>query len=180
MCRAKQALLRGMRPNSRQKINFHVCPTHCIFCNIWQLATIVSSHIPLHTRHGLQRHNTYPSSPASDTYDWESSTRMIEAQFQTQRARLSSIMSICTVEGAEDCEGLRIAHDKCLASIEDLLYQESILEQTLARQQHQHHHHHQQHHTLRSSRGRSIRQDYCGSNSYYMDQRRPSMAGMAM
>ncbi|RMZ76878.1 hypothetical protein DV738_g4659, partial [Chaetothyriales sp. CBS 135597] len=58
---------------------------------------------------------------------------MIEAQFQTQRAVLASIMSICTVEGVDECEGLSIAYTRCLQSVSQLLYQESVLEDTILR-----------------------------------------------
>lgn len=60
------------------------------------------------------------------------SAKTIDASFQTQRARLASILSICTVDGAEESEGLRIAHDRCLSSVTDLMKQKSTLQERAA------------------------------------------------
>lgn len=113
---------------------------------------------------------------------------MIEAQFTTQRARLASIMSICTVEGAEESEGLRVAHDRCLSTVKQLLYQERVLEDTLVRSI--------QSSQRSSSRNPSDRHSHsqsqsqytgqslsCGSantDCYYPRERRPSRVGIAM
>ena len=42
-------------------------------------------------------------------------------------------MSIATVDGAEQSEGLRVAHERCLGEVKQLLYQEKVLEQTIVR-----------------------------------------------
>jgi len=132
-CRAKCAILRGLRPSQQtQKPLRHVCSECCIYCDIWKLATLVYSRVP-----SPAAGNSPPSSPClsrspsiasnassispTDTLD---ALKSIEAAFQTQRSRLSSILSICTVEGAEESEGLRLAHDRCLTTILDLMEQE--------------------------------------------------------
>jgi hypothetical protein len=60
-----------------------------------------------------------------------SASRKIEAHLQTQRSRLSSILSICTVSGADEFGGLKMAHDRCAAAVEELLDQEEDLEEML-------------------------------------------------
>jgi hypothetical protein len=57
------------------------------------------------------------------------SVKAIQAAFQAQRARLASILSICTVDGADECDGLRLAHDRCLRSVTDLMNKERILQE---------------------------------------------------
>ena len=170
-CRAKQALLRGMKPNSQQQIVTKVCSRQCIFCDIWRLAEVVYTRIPLSQKYGTQqprRQSSRASSPTHrETYEWESSEKVIEYQFSQQRSRLSSIMSICTVEGAEESEGLHVAHSRCLQNIQSLLYQESVLESTLVR-------------SLQQAQRRPS--DTCGSmNSdyYYGRERRSSRVGLA-
>ncbi|KIX08661.1 uncharacterized protein Z518_03318 [Rhinocladiella mackenziei CBS 650.93] len=157
-CRAKPALLKGFRPflstqqevDATQKILSAACSTTCIYCDIWKLATLIASHVPLSTRYHLltgtpanSPHSSTPSSPVSPSpisrTTSQSTTyahvlcasKRIEAQFQTQRSRLSSILSICTVSGADETEGLRMAHDRCSAAVEDLLDQEEELEEAL-------------------------------------------------
>lgn len=158
-CRSKQALLRGIHPSPHQKIQCGVCTSRCIFCDIWKLATLVTTHVPLSSRYSttpsrLQRQSS------NQCYDYERSEQMIEAQFNTQRARLASIMSICTVDGAEQSDGLRMAHDRCLGTVKDLLYQEAVLEEAL----------------IRPAVDRSYvrRESNCGSH-YYNQGRRPSL-----
>lgn len=56
---------------------------------------------------------------------------MIEAALDKERSRLSSIMSICTVEGAVQSSGLQIAYENCLGNVKHLLYQEAVLEEAL-------------------------------------------------
>ncbi|KAK5044790.1 hypothetical protein LTR84_010446 [Exophiala bonariae] len=155
-CRTKVAILKGLRPmlstqaqvTATQKLLSCACTQDCIYCDIWKLATLIASHTGLATRYNLSTgtplnspHSSRPSSPvASSPVSVDSSTpyayiisasKKIEAQFQTQRSRLSSILSICTVSGADETEGLRMAHDRCSAAIEDLLDQEEELEEEL-------------------------------------------------
>jgi hypothetical protein len=126
-CPARKLLLRGCRPNVQtSQIAAGLCPTECIFCDIWQLASLVQSHTPLTPRSRSSLPNSRASSPSSDV---ERSLRSLEQQFQTQRARLASILSICVVDGAEESEGLRLAHDRCLGAVTSLLNQLAILEQ---------------------------------------------------
>lgn len=177
-CRAKQALLRGLRPQPGHKNACGVCSRRCIFCDIWQLAVLVYTRTPLSRTYGNTQPRRQQSSRASspthrETYEWEASERMIEAQFQTQRVRLASIMSICTVEGAEESEGLHVAFDRCLTSVQQLLYQERVLEDTLVR-------------SIQSSQRRpsdsQYTGQYCGSANpdyYYATERRTSRVGMA-
>jgi len=199
MCKSRTALLRGLRPSPKQTATY-TCTSNvedCIFCSIWQLASFVSSRISLMQRYPSCTKSDRCNSPLphsnsihheTDTYDWESSARVIEAHFQTVRTKLGSIMSICTVEGAEESEGLYIAYERCLNTIEDLVYQENVLEKTLIRQQQQQlqqqwewqiqQTQQREQHKLRSSKGRSINQ-VCGSATGW-EERRPSLAGLAM
>lgn len=167
--------MRGLRPNAQQRIVCGICSNRCIYCDIWKLATLIFTRIPLNIKYAsssspkAHRSARADSPTHRETYDWEASERMIEAQFQTQRARLASIMSICTVEGADEVEGLRMAHDRCLGSVKQLLYQEKVLEETIVRSS-------QQPSSRRPSRD-------CGSaNStyYYATERRPSMVRLAI
>lgn len=173
-CRSKQALLKGLRPNPQQKSVCGVCTRRCIFCDIWKLATLVYSRVPLSEKYGTSQPKSQSSRASSpthrETYEWESSEKVIEYQFSQQRARLASIMSICTVEGADESEGLFVAHDRCLSSVKQLLYQERVLETTLVR-------------SLQQSHRRPS--DTCGvsinnAEYYYGRDRRPSRVGLAM
>jgi len=131
-----------------QNLLSSACQQDCIYCDIWKLATLIASHTGLATRYNLSTgtpvnspSSSQPSSPtASSPISLDSSnpyayiisaSKKIEAQFQTQRSRLSSILSICTVAGADQTEGLRMAHDRCSAAVEDLLDQEEELEEEL-------------------------------------------------
>lgn len=182
-CPSKQAIMRGFRPQSpshQQKVFCGVCSSRCIFCDIWKLAVLVTSRIPLTSKYGssksscLTKHHsrsssassTSSSSSATEVFDWEASERMIEAQFQTQRVRLASIMSICTVDGAEECEGLHVAYDRCLGSVQELLYQERVLENTIIRSR------------MYSSRSSDISLDCRNNTAYYETSRRPSRVGL--
>lgn len=71
-----------------------------------------------------------------------------------ERSQIASIMSICTMEGAEESDGLHLAYRRCLKAVQELLYQEAILEEDLIR-------------------APTIEYEY------YHDQRRPSMVSMA-
>jgi hypothetical protein len=179
-CRSKQALLRGLRPHPSQKLNCGDCRRECIFCDIWNLAVHVYTRTPLSKKYGTtqpkQQQSARASSPTHrETFDWETSERMIEVQFQQQRVRLASIMSICTVEGAEESEGLHVAFERCLASVQQLVYQERVLEDTLVR-------------SIQSSQRRPSESQYtgqhCGSanTDYYYPttERRQSRVGLAM
>jgi hypothetical protein len=191
-CKYKKALLRGFRPSPQnQKTQCGVCPNRCIYCDIWKLATLIYSHMPT----GLKSHSRHPSSSSSahlsrssssasssSDSDDEMSTKAIQAAFQAQRARLASILSICTVDGADECEGLRLAHDRCLRSVTDLINKERMLQERadVVRRQH----------SLRvdsperHSSARRMSRD-CGSGSaslrerYISESRRSSVVGMA-
>lgn len=131
-CQSKQALVRGIRPSAQQKFHCSTCTRRCIFCDIWKLSSLVFTHVPLSHRYStsperLQRLSSEPR------YNYAEAEKAIEAALNNERVRLMSIMSICTVEGAEQSEGLRLAHDRCLAEVEDLLYQEGLLEEALIR-----------------------------------------------
>lgn len=133
-----------------------MCPSTCIYCDIWQLAVAVFSRTPLASvpsssrtssrspspsqagRHYTPRSSlsTAPlarssTSPPPEVSAWERCALVLEQQFQTQRVRLASIMSICTVEGAAESDGLRLAHDRCLSYVQDLLEEETYLLQTM-------------------------------------------------
>ncbi|OQU97437.1 hypothetical protein CLAIMM_03367 [Cladophialophora immunda] len=131
-CKAKTALLRGIRPlvstqqqlAATQKILSLACSEECIYCDIWKLATLIASHSPLSLA------TTSSSTPYKSII---SASKRIEAQFQTQRSQLNSILSICTVSGVDATEGLRLAHDRCATAVEDLLDQEEDLEEELLR-----------------------------------------------
>ncbi|KAL2429606.1 hypothetical protein ABEF95_008105 [Exophiala dermatitidis] len=180
-CRTKAALFKGFRPNlsnaqqisKTQQILSWACPSvsssssssSCIYCDIWKLATLIASHVPLSARYdlctGTPVNSPASSAPSSPTASEASiipflaasrtmtlplsrsrsipyahlvaACKRIEAQFQTQRCQLNSILSICTVTGADQTEGLRMAHDRCSAAVEDLLDQEEELEESLLR-----------------------------------------------
>jgi hypothetical protein len=180
-CKSKQALLRGLRPRPGQTLNCGDCSRECIFCDIWNLAVHVYTRTPLSHKYETVQPRRQQSARASspthrETYDWEASERMIEVQFQQQRVRLASIISICTVEGAEESEGLHVAFDRCLRSVKQLLYQERVLEETLVK-------------SIQSSQRRPSETQYAGtgqycgsanSDYYYSSQRRPSRVGIAM
>lgn len=143
-CKFRHALLRGLRPNSEtQKVQCGVCTDRCIYCDIWKLATLIYTHLPAslksksHSRssssssvgspHLSRSSSSSSTSSSSSKNEFEVSAKTIEASFQAQRARLASILSICTVEGAEESEGLRMAHDRCLSSVTHLVYQQQAL-----------------------------------------------------
>jgi len=170
-CQSKQALMRGLRPSSQQKIQCGVCRRKCIFCDIWKLASLVYTHTPLSKRYStspekLQRLSSEPS------YNYAQAEKAIETAFSSERVRLASIMSICTVEGADESEGLWVAHDRCLTTVEELLYQEALLEEALIRAPSP------QPYSAHSYSSRASRQE--AHSHYYHEQRRPSMVTMAV
>ncbi|KIV93227.1 hypothetical protein PV10_04458 [Exophiala mesophila] len=156
-CRAKLALLKGIRPSlssatnvaTTQGILSSSCRSSCIYCDIWRLATMIASHVPLTARYNLTTYtpassptSSTPSSPISRSPPLNSSlphaaiisaSKRIEAQLQQQRSQLNSILSICSVSGVDQTEGLRMAHDRCSQAIEDLLDREEDLEEDLLR-----------------------------------------------
>jgi hypothetical protein len=179
-CPARKLLLRGCQPNIQKSlIAAGLCPTECIFCDIWQLASLVRCHTPLTLRSRSSSPNSRASSPSSDA---ERSLRSLEQQFQAQRARLASILSICVADGAEESEGLRLAHDRCLSAVTSLLNQRAIFDQMvqftfeeeipvspmtpLQNRTSQH--------SLRRESGS------CGLRDSYFGRRRNSQMGMAM
>jgi hypothetical protein len=178
--------MRGMRPQHQQKIQCGVCPGRCIYCDIWNLATLLFTRVPISNKYAsslsskkLSRSSRADLPTHRETFDWEASERMIEAQFQTQRARLASIMSICTVEGADESEGLWVAYDRCLRHVQELLYQEKTLEETIIRSSRDHTS------APASSRRLSMQRRTsrdCGNvnSNYYHNERRSSRVGIAM
>jgi hypothetical protein len=144
-CKYRKALLRGFRPSPQnQKVVSGVCPNRCIYCDIWKLATLVYSHAPAALKSPVRQSSSSStlsrsSSTASNSSDSgdEMSTKAIHAAFQAQRARLASILSICTVEGADECDGLRLAHDRCLMSVTDLINKERMLQEQAAAVRHE-------------------------------------------
>jgi hypothetical protein len=142
-CKFRKALLRGFRPSAQnQKVICGVCPNRCIYCDIWKLATLVYSHAPaIQKSHSRQSSSSSTLSRSSSTAsnssdsDDEMGTKAIQAAFQAQRARLASILSICTVEGADECDGLRLAHDRCLMSVTDLINKERMLQERMLQEQ---------------------------------------------
>ena len=152
-CKAKHFLLRSIRPipNSPSQSLLRksdLCPTKCIYCDIWKLALLVSSRkktpsstnnsptspsFPLtepqkqHQPRGSSQ--TCPRTPSSPlpTTTYHQGLKSLESAYTLQRARLSSIISICTVEGAEESTGLRVAHDRCLAAVLELVRKERAL-----------------------------------------------------
>lgn len=136
-CKAKQLLLRDIRPTpNSQNQNLlrktDICSSRCIYCDIWKLALLVYS------RQNQSQHPnslTSPSSPQhSASYpasDYAKAVKSIESAHHLQRTHLSSIISICTFEGAEESEGLRVAHERCLSTVLDLLRQERALQRQM-------------------------------------------------
>jgi hypothetical protein len=127
-CAARKLLLRGHKPTVQKlQIACGMCPPECIFCDIWQLACLIQSHTPLAIR--SRSHSPNRSRASSPSSDVETTLRSLEQQFQKQRTCLASILSICVVEGAEESEGLRLAHDRCLSTVTALLNQRAMLKQ---------------------------------------------------
>ncbi len=150
-CKAKRLLLRDIRPtpNSRNQSLLRksdLCPKQCIYCDIWKLALLVysrptqptskpntptsSSPTSFPTRQQSQPSYYSPYSSPTSPYppnDHQQSLKTVEAGHTLQRAQLSSILSICTVEGAEESEGLRIAHDRCLGAVLELVRKERAI-----------------------------------------------------
>ena len=159
-CQSKQLLMRGLRPSPQHKIHCSVCTRRCIFCDIWKLASLVFTHVPL-----SYRYSTTPeklrSMSCEPSYDYGRIEKAIEGSFMNEQFKLQSIMSICTVEGAEESMGLRMAHDRCLEVIAQLLQEEEKLELALIR---------------------APSPDLCysrrPSHAQYHDHRRPSMVSM--
>ena len=153
-CRAKTALLRGIKPvfntqqqaAATQRVLSSACSRTCIYCDVWKLATLIASHSPLATRYNLSTGTptnsptcSTPSSPVGSPLSQSptpygsiiKACKRIEAQFQAQRSKLNSIISFCVVTGTDAEDGLRMAHDRCAQAIEDLLDQEEDLEEDL-------------------------------------------------
>ncbi|EXJ78837.1 hypothetical protein A1O1_09239 [Capronia coronata CBS 617.96] len=195
-CRTKAALFKGCRPSlsnpqqisATQQLLYTACSTPCIHCDIWKLATLIASHVPLAARYdlltGTPVNSPMPSAPSSPTASSPisrtmsrsmtypqlvSASKKIEAQFQAQRSRLNSIVSICTVSGADETEGLRMAHDRCSAAVEDLLDEEEDLEECLLKDLQE-----VQYGYDYDDYGRTVPDDY------YPQARRPSMIDVAI
>ncbi|EXJ84100.1 hypothetical protein A1O3_04767 [Capronia epimyces CBS 606.96] len=197
-CRTKVALFEGCRPSlstpqqiaATQDFLSSACSTSCIYCDIWKLATLIASHVPLSARYDLYTgtpvnspNSSAPSSPATSSpisrsrsrsisyHQLISASKKIEAQFQAQRSRLNSILSICIVSGADQTEGLRMAHDRCSDAVEDLLDQEEDLEECLLRDLLE-----SQEDTYDSDSDYDYTQfGYAVPPDYYQQERRPSL-----
>ena len=179
-CPARKLLLRGCRPKVQtSQIAAGLCPTECIFCDIWQLAGLVQSHTPLTIGTRSSSPNSRTPSPSSDA---ERGLRSLEQQFQTQRARLTSILSICVVDGAEESEGLRLAHDRCLSAVTLLLNQRAILEQMVQFTFEEESPVSPMTPLQNRTSQRSLRRESgsCGLRDSYFGRRRNSQMGMAM
>ncbi|KAK4939175.1 hypothetical protein LTR10_020474 [Elasticomyces elasticus] len=184
-CASKAALLKGLRPvfanqqqvAATQKVLSSACITDCIYCDIWKLAALIATHMPLAARYNL-RSNSPTSSPTSSTPSSPTfspisrttsestpyphilaGSKRIEAQMQTQRSQLSSILSFCTVSGVEE-------------SVEDLLDQEEDLEEELLEElQDQYDYDY----------GYASQYAYSDTKTYdYPQQRRPSLVDVAI
>ena len=168
-----------------QKLLSSACTEACIYCDIWKLATLLASHSPLTARYNLSTGtptnspmSSRPSSPiASSPSSVSSSTpyafivsasKKIQAHLQVQRSQLSSILSICTVSGADATEGLRAAHDRCSAAVEDLLDQEEELEEELLKDMQEMQYVHE------------YEYGYGGPCYGYREERKPSMVHVAI
>jgi hypothetical protein len=201
-CPAKAALLSGLRPvfstqqqiAATRKVLACTCSPSCVYCDIWKLASLIASHVPLAARYNLSTEtpansptSSTPSSPllssplsrtTSQSTPYAlilSSSKKIAAQMQTQKSRLSSILSICTVSEAEECEGLRLAHDRCSAAVEHLLDQEEDLEEALLEDMQQ------QQAIYECDYGYGAQYTYSDpTGCAYPQERRPSMIGLAI
>jgi len=166
-CQSKQCFMRGITPTPHQKIQCGVCTRRCIFCDIWKLATLIYTHVSLSSRYSTTPEQLQRMS-SNQSHDYRRSEKTIQAKMMTERSRIASIMSICTIEGAEQTEGLHVAYRRCFKAVQELLYQEAILEDDLDRTP-----------TLEYesfSNHTSRRQSH---SHYYPEQRRPSMVSMA-
>jgi hypothetical protein len=191
-CKARPALIRGLKPlfstpqqaAATQKIISSACSRSCIYCDIWKLAALIASHSPLSARYNLETGtptNSPVSSPTSSPVSGSplsqsptpygsliKASKRIEAQFQTQRSQLNSILSFCAMSGADAEEGLRLAHDRCSQAVENLLDQEEDLEEELLRDLQDQHYDYQY--------GSNSQYSYPTSSSYgHSHDRRPSM-----
>ncbi len=191
ICRAKSALLRGVKPifttqqqaAATQKVLSSACLRTCIYCDVWKLATLIASHSPLATRYNLSTGtptnsptSSTPASPVGSPLSQSptpygsviKACKRIEAQFQTQRSQLNSIISFCAMAGADAEDGLRRAHDRCAQAIEDLLDREEDLEEDLLKDLEEQRYDYQY--------GYSSQYSYATSSSYpHSHERRPSM-----
>lgn len=72
------------------------------------------------------------------------------------------------MEGAEESDGLHIAYNRCLKAVQDLLYEEAVLEEDLIRAPTPEYDSYSSHASRQQSH-----------SHYYPEQRRPSMVRMA-
>lgn len=139
MCHTQAALLRGYRPQlncpTSARLVTKVCRRQCIYCDIWKLATLLVTHVPLTSRYNINsssKMSSYSAQAAQMRLNLLKQHEVkIESALTRQRARLASIMSICVVEGADQSEGLRIAYDRCFEEVESLLYDEEWIEKDI-------------------------------------------------
>lgn len=194
-CEAKRLLLCDVRPipNSPTQSLLRktdLCPTRCIYCDIWKLALIVSSR----QNRGSNQSTPTSASPQSprQTYsfqpwsEYDQALKTIESGHHLQRARVSSIISICTVKGAEESEGLRIAHDRCLSAVFDLMRQERALQRQMVLQREMlEKEARERDEAIREWRERELERDYGHGysrrgNSHSVESRRASEVSCAM
>lgn len=170
-CTAQAALRRGLRPSAHQRMTFDICSSKCIFCNIWRLATLVATHVPISNR--------YSASPIyrshGQDFEIQQIEKRIQAQLQTQRVQLAGLMSMCTFDDAINSSGFRKAYSKCYTAIQNLLCQEADLEDRFVRPSMP-----STPSTRRPSRDAGCSVDCYGVDSYFPTGRRASRVGLAM
>lgn len=131
-CQSKQALLRGLRPCPQMKVHLSLCSRRCLSCDIWKLASLVYTHMSLSSRMSTtpEKLRAVSSEPS---YDYAKLEKQIEAAFMREQFHLGSIMSMATFEGAGESTGLRLAYQRCLSSVSQLLELEEKLELAIIR-----------------------------------------------
>lgn len=95
------------------------------------------------------------------SYDYAKLEKQIEAAFMKEQFQLGSIMSMATFEGADESMGLRLAYQRCLSTVSQLLELEEKLELAIIRPP-------TPDHTIPRR----------PSTQYYYDSRRPSLVSV--
>ena len=139
-CVAKQALRLGRLSLSGARPSYcGVCPERCIFCDVWKLATLILTRCSFFARrnsisNSISNGHTYGETldaPASTPLYKHSNrskvTQTLDMQLQHQRTQIRHIISMCTIEGIEEYDGLRIACDRCSYSYQNLLRQKYMV-----------------------------------------------------
>lgn len=155
-CKPYILLHRDIRPSTASQTKYNVrrsdiCSHSCIYCDIWKLGLLVSSRAPT-SPDGFSTPTTTttttnprpfslhfsPSQPtappratASSEAEYQIQLKAFDSAYFSERMRFKAILSICTANGASESEGLRAAHDRCLATVLDLLRRERALEKRM-------------------------------------------------